>query len=185
MPRNPGLTDGIPLGFTSCRRELWVIARPGYRTSPAPLPGGRRPKNPLAILRVDRSMMNSRSRPDMARAYSRAGVGTARFEGVLLRLEFGRSADRNGGQPGGLADGSRWSCRANGERPPEDCGRRAGVRYNACVVPVVGPFGPSPPPAIFCQPSAGLTEQANGKWQGLPRAARLRAALHSHTGRCG
>src|SRR5271169_2585381 len=34
-------------------------------------------------------------------------------------LECEHSADSNGSQPGGLADGSRWSLRARGERPPE------------------------------------------------------------------
>jgi hypothetical protein len=41
--------------------------------------------------------------------------------GVLSHhfLERGYSADSNGNQPGGLSDGSRWSLRARGERPPE------------------------------------------------------------------
>jgi len=65
------------------------------------------------------------------------------------------SIELNGGvQPGGLADGSRWSFRANGERPPE---RRRMVQHpgEGCQTRTPGRRPPNPrrPPATVWQPS--------------------------------
>jgi hypothetical protein len=84
---------------------------PGCRSYPAPWPGGRRPKKPSATsgyrLANPSGCLIQNVQTPAGRKIPPAGVWT--FSSELSGV----------GQPGGLAEGSRWSFGAEGERPPE------------------------------------------------------------------